>query len=349
MSDTHGKVTVVPPRPLHDVLAPGRRVVVTGCAGFIGSHLTEALLDLGCRVTGVDMINDYYDPAQKREHLAGFLDHPEFEFLETDLNDLEPVELLAGAGAVFHLSAQAGVRASWGAQFQDYLDRNMKATQSLLEACKDPRVSGDLARFVYSSSSSIYGDRADLPVAETALPQPFSPYGVTKLAAEHLCVLYANNFDVPVTGLRYFTVYGPRQRPDMAFRKFLEAALDGRSWRIYGDGAQTRDFTFVSDAVVANLLAVDAPRTWGVYNIGGGARITLNEALTTMRELLAELAPEVAPELEHVGTEKGDVRDTWSDPSLAETDLGYVASVPFAEGLRQEIAWVLARRSRLER
>lgn len=347
MSASSGKVVVAPSRPLNATLAPGRRVVVTGCAGFIGSHLAEALLDRGCRVTGVDMINDYYDPEQKREHLAGFRDHPDFEFLEADLNDLDPVELQAGAGAVFHLAAQAGVRASWGAQFQDYLDRNLKATQHLLEACRDPRVADGLTRFVYSSSSSIYGDRADLPVAETALPQPFSPYGVTKLAAEHLCVLYANNFGVPVTGLRYFTVYGPRQRPDMAFRKFIEAALDGRPWRIYGDGAQTRDFTFVADAVVANLLAVDAPGTWGVYNVGGGARITLTEALDVMRGLLAELAPDVAPVLEHVGTEKGDVRDTWSDPSRAREELGYVASVPFADGLRQEALWVLDRRRRL--
>ncbi len=348
MSDGNGKVVVAPPRDLGPALAAGSRVVVTGCAGFIGSHLTEALLDLGCRVTGVDSLNDYYDPAQKREHMAGFADHAEFDFRHTDLNDLDPVELLAGATAVFHLAAQAGVRASWGAHFQDYLDRNLKATQRLLEACKEERVARDLVRFVFSSSSSIYGDRADLPVAETALPQPFSPYGVTKLAAEHLSVLYAANFDVPVSALRYFTVYGPRQRPDMAFRKFLEAALDGRPWRIYGDGKQTRDFTFVSDAVVANLLAVSAPDRWGVYNVGGGTRISLDEALDVMRAELAAVAPGVEPVLEHISTEKGDVRDTWSAPDLAAADLGYRSAVPFAEGLRQEIAWVLERRRRLD-
>ncbi len=344
MIDSYDKVVVKPQRPLNAALSAGKRVVVTGCAGFIGSHLTEALLDLGCRVTGVDMVNDYYDPAEKREHLAGFVDHPNFDFRETDLNDLDPLELLAGATAVFHLAAQAGVRASWGTQFQDYLDRNLMATQSLLEACKDERVAGDLVRFVYSSSSSIYGNDADLPVSEKAVPQPFSPYGVTKLAAEHLCVLYAANFDVPITGLRYFTVFGPRQRPDMAFRKFLEAALDGRPWLIYGDGAQTRDFSFVADSVQANLLAVDAPGKWGVYNVGGGARISLMDALDIMRDLLAEAAPNVTPVLEHVGLEKGDVRDTWSDPSLALEELGYEASVSFTEGLRQEVAWVIERR-----
>ncbi|MBU0742236.1 NAD-dependent epimerase/dehydratase family protein [bacterium] len=347
MKDGNGKVVVDVPRELGPALADGSRVVVTGCAGFIGSHLTEALLDLGCLVTGVDSLNDYYDPAQKREHLSGFEDHPRFELHQADLNDLDAVALLDGATAVFHLAAQAGVRASWGEHFQDYLDRNLKATQRLLEACKEESVARGLVRFVYSSSSSIYGDRTDLPVAETALPQPFSPYGVTKLAAEHLCVLYAANFDVPVTALRYFTVFGPRQRPDMAFRKFIEAALDGRPWHIFGDGNQTRDFTFVADAVVANLLAVAAPGRWGVYNVGGGARISLREALDVMRGLLASAAPGVKPVLEHVPTEKGDVRDTWSAPDLAREAIGYESVVPFADGLRQEIAWVLERRRRL--
>ncbi len=320
------------------------RIVVTGCAGFIGSHLTEALLALGCRVTGIDMVTDYYDVSLKRENLAAFSAHPEFTFVEKDINDVDAVELLAGAKAVFHLAAQAGVRASWGASFDEYLDRNIQATQRLLEACKDPRVAGDLQRFVYSSSSSIYGDRTDLPVSEEALPQPFSPYGVTKLAAEHLCMLYSANFDVPTSSLRYFTVYGPRQRPDMAFRKFLEAAMDGRPWNIFGDGSQTRDFTFVADAVRANLLAVGAPGRGAVYNVGGGARITLTAALETMMSVLKELAPDLNPTLEYHDTVKGDVRDTWADPSRIHTDLGYKAAVPFAEGLRQEAAWVVNRR-----
>jgi len=325
-------------------LAGGARVVVTGCAGFIGSHLAEALLDRGCEVVGIDALTDYYDPALKRENLAPLLGWPGFVFHHADLNDVDAVALLAGSRAVFHLAAQAGVRASWGHLFGDYLARNLAATQRLLEACRDPRVATGLVRFVYSSSSSVYGDRLDLPVTERALPQPFSPYGVTKLAAEHLCVLYSANHGVPTTSLRYFTVYGPRQRPDMAFRKFLEAAFDGKPWIVFGDGSQTRDFTYVSDAVDANLRAVGAPGPWAVYNVGGGARVSLAAALATMRDLLREAAPEVRVGIEHVPVEKGDVRDTWADPGLIRDEIGYVAQVPFGEGLRREVLWVAARR-----
>ena len=334
----------MPDASLPVVLTESPRVVVTGCAGFIGSHLCEALLALGCEVTGIDCVTDYYDTSLKRENLATFCDHPRMTFLERDINDVDAVELLAGARAVFHLAAQAGVRASWGGQFGDYLDRNVQATQRLLEACKDPSVAEGLVRFVYSSSSSIYGDRTDLPVSEAALPQPFSPYGVTKLAAEHLCVLYGANFGVPTSSLRYFTVYGPRQRPDMAFRKFLEAALDGKPWLVYGDGSQTRDFTFVADAVRANLLAVGAPNPWAVYNVGGGACITLTEALEMMRDYLGEEAPDLVPTIDYQNRVEGDVRDTWADPSHIHDELGYKAAVPFAEGLRREVAWVVARR-----
>lgn len=336
----------LPDGPAREILKPGARVVVTGCAGFIGSHLTQALLGLGCEVVGVDSLNDYYDPALKRENLAAIGEPAGFRFVHADLNDLDAVELLSGAVAVFHLAAQAGVRASWGADFGAYLDRNLQATQRLLEACTDSAVAPTLRRFVYSSSSSIYGDRDDLPVGESALPQPFSPYGVTKLAAEHLCVLYSANHGVPTTSLRYFTVYGPRQRPDMAFRKFLEWACDGRPWTVYGDGAQTRDFTYVSDAVRANLLATAAPGDWRVYNVGGGACVSLVEVLETLKGLLAELAPDLAVRIEHVPNEKGDVRDTWADPARARTEIGYAAAVPLADGLRAEAAWVLERRRR---
>ena len=330
-----------------EALGGGASVVVTGCAGFIGSHLCEALLGAGCRVTGVDMMNDYYDPALKRENLSAFAGRDGFEFIERDLLDLDAAQLLAGRKAVFHLAAQAGVRASWGAFFNEYLQRNVQATQHLLEACRDPRVAPQLKRFVYSSSSSIYGDRTDLPVAETARPQPFSPYGVTKLAAEHLCVLYAANFGVPSTSLRYFTVYGPRQRPDMAFRKFLEAAFDGRPWTVFGDGAQTRDFTYVADAVQANLLAVTPDTPWEVVNVGGGSRVALSDVLDLLRDLLADLAPELEPEILRRPVEKGDVRDTWSDPAHCADALGFRPRIDLPEGLRRETAWVAERRRRL--
>ena len=333
------------PHAVGEVLAPGAPVVVTGCAGFIGSTVTEALLALGCRVTGVDALTDYYDPALKRENMAGFRDHADFTFVERQLEDLDAVALLAGSRAVFHLAAQAGVRASWGASFADYVNWNILATQRLLEACRDPRVAGGLARFVYSSSSSVYGDQPQLPVTERALPQPRSPYGVTKLAAEHLCVLYAMNFGVPTSSLRYFTVFGPRQRPDMAFRKYIEAALDGRVFEVYGDGGQTRDFTFVTDAVRSNLLAVACDRPWEVFNTGGGSRVVFAEALALLQDLLTARVPGLAATIRYAETAKGDVRDTFADRSHVEAAIGYRPTVTFAEGLAREVDWAVARRS----
>ncbi|MFN2370467.1 MAG: NAD-dependent epimerase/dehydratase family protein [Candidatus Krumholzibacteriia bacterium] len=335
------------PAPVTAVLCPGAPVVVTGCAGFIGSTVTEALLALGCRVTGVDALTDYYDPALKRENLAGFRDHPDFTFVERHLEDLDAAGLLAGVRAVFHLAAQAGVRASWGASFSDYLQWNVMATQRLLEACKDPRVAGGLARFVYSSSSSVYGDQERLPVTETDLPRPNSPYGVTKLAAEHLCVLYAMNFGVPTSSLRYFTVFGPRQRPDMAFRKYIEAALDGRVFAVYGDGNQTRDFTYVRDAVRANLLAVSAARPWEVLNTGGGSRVVFADALAQLQAILTAQVPGLAAAIRYTETAKGDVRDTFADRTHVEAAIGYRPTVAFADGLAREAEWAISRRTSL--
>lgn len=332
------------PAPVTTVLAPDTPVVVTGCAGFIGSHLTEALLALGCRVVGVDSLTDYYAPAQKRANLAGPLADPGFTFVERDLGDLDAVDLLAGQRACFHLAAQAGVRASWGGEFTNYLDWNVLATQRLLEACRHARVRDGLARLVYSSSSSVYGDQPRYPVTEDDLPMPRSPYGVTKLAAEHLCVLYGANDAVPTSSLRYFTVYGPRQRPDMAFRKYIEAALDGRQFTIYGDGAQTRDFTFVSDAVRANLLAVAAKPTTEVFNVGGGARVSLREALDLLGELLAAAAPGCAAGVTYDAVARGDVRHTAASVERAAECIGWRPAVTLREGLAAEVAWAVARR-----
>jgi UDP-glucose 4-epimerase len=333
------------PPPVGRLLSPDAPVVVTGCAGFIGSHLTEALLALGCEVWGVDSLTDYYDPAQKRANLAGALASPRFHFLERDLNDLDLVDLLAGKRACFHLAAQAGVRASWGAEFTNYLDWNVLATQRLLEACRHARVRGDLTRLVYSSSSSVYGDQPRYPVSEDDLPRPRSPYGVTKLAAEHLCVLYGANYDVPTSSLRYFTVYGPRQRPDMAFRIFLEAALDGRPFTIYGDGSQTRDFTFVADAVRANLLATAAPSVTEVFNVGGGSRVSLREALDELTARLRDEVPDCRSAVVYDEVAKGDVRHTAADVTRARERIGWSPSVGLAEGLASEAAWTVGRRS----
>jgi nucleoside-diphosphate-sugar epimerase len=332
------------PAAVTAILAPGAETVVTGCAGFIGSTVTEALLELGCRVTGVDCLTDYYDTGLKRENLAGFLDHERFTFIQDDLNAVDLADLLAGKVACFHLAAQAGVRASWGDYFEEYLARNVMATQRLLEACKSDAVRGTLRRFVYSSSSSVYGDQDHLPVTEQALPQPRSPYGVTKMAAEHLCVLYSMNFGVPTSSLRYFTVFGPRQRPDMAFRIFIENALDGRPFKVYGDGSQTRDFTYVGDAVRSNLLAVACDRDWEVFNTGGGSRRVFSETLDLLAGLLRERAPGLEPVVEYTATAKGDVKDTFADRTHVEATIGYKPSISFEEGLAREVDWAIARR-----
>jgi UDP-glucose 4-epimerase len=242
------------------------RVVVTGAAGFIGSHLTESLLADGHEVLGVDAFVDYYPRAQKEKNLAGPRANPRFSFVEGRLQDLDLPALVAGAAQVYHLAAQAGVRASWGRDFDAYTEHNVLATQRLLEASLEAGV----PRFVNASSSSVYGDAATLPLKEDAACRPLSPYGVTKLAAENLGLLYEKNHGLPVVSLRFFTVYGPRQRPDMAFHKFLKACRDGGTIRVYGDGRQTRDFTFIADIVAATRAAGDSGRPGCVYNVGGG-------------------------------------------------------------------------------
>lgn len=318
-----------------------RKVLVTGCAGFLGSTLTDTLLAAGHDVVGIDAFSDYYDPRLKRANLAGALGHGGFRFIEGDLNALDLGPLLEDREICFHFAAQAGVRASWGAEFDVYLHSNIGATQRLLEAIRQLRADGaPLARLVYSSSSSVYGNQETYPVGEDFPKRPFSPYGVSKLAAEQLCALYSENFGLPTSSLRYFTVYGPRQRPDMAFRKFLEAARRGEPWRIYGDGTQTRDFTFVTDAVRANLLAADDRNVCGVYNVGGGTRVALRDALEILREKV--LAHAIAPEVQivHEGRADGDVGHTFADGSRAEAELGFRARVDLASGLDLEAAWV---------
>lgn len=321
-----------------------RRVLVTGCAGFLGSTLTDVLLSAGHDVVGVDAFTDYYDPALKRRNLRSAVGSPNFELVEGDLNALDLDALVADREFVFHLAAQAGVRASWGREFDVYLDANLRATQRLLEALVRVRdAGGPFVRLVYSSSSSVYGNQPVYPVREDVDKRPYSPYGVTKLAAEQLCVLYADNLGLPSSSLRYFTVYGPRQRPDMAFRKFLEAARRNQPWIVYGDGSQTRDFTYVADAVRANLLAADDPSPCGVYNIGGGARIALLDALRLLRD--RALAHGVADtiEIRHVERVHGDVMHTYADGERARRALGFEARVGLAEGLDREAEWVARR------
>ncbi len=305
------------------------RCLVTGVAGFIGSHLAERLVGEGWEVVGVDCFTDYYPRPLKEANLARLRDEPHFHLVEADLGTANLTSLLDGVEVVFHQAAQAGVRASWGTSFADYTHNNVLATQRLLEAAKDR----PLRKFVYASSSSVYGDTRDLPMRETSLPRPYSPYGVTKLAAEHLCELYRRNFGVPTISLRYFTVYGPRQRPDMGFHRFIRFALTGRPVPVYGDGEQTRDFTYISDAVEANLLALREGVT-GVFNIGGGSRVTVNQVLEMLREILG-----VEFQIEHQERQHGDVRHTWADTSAAREALGFVPKVGLREGLTAQVEW----------
>jgi nucleoside-diphosphate-sugar epimerase len=307
------------------------KVVVTGAAGFIGSHLTESLLADGHEVTGVDAFTDYYARSAKESNLEKSRGHRAFRLVEGRLQDLDLRPVLDGAGQVFHLAAQAGVRASWGREFADYTDHNVLATQRLLEAA---RAAGG-PRVVYASSSSVYGDAPALPLREDARCEPVSPYGVTKLAAEHLGGLYQRNFGVPVVSLRYFTVYGPRQRPDMAFHKFLRAARDGEPIHLFGDGRQTRDFTFVSDIVAATRAAADSGRPGSVYNVGGGERVVLNDVLRRIEDVTGRHLTVVRDEVQ-----KGDMRDTFADTTAAGRDLGFRSTVSLTQGLEREWAWI---------
>ena len=307
--------------------------IVTGVGGFIGSHLAETLLNQGDKVIGIDEFNDYYNPTLKRQNISQFQDHPGFQLIENDIQSLNWSELLVDVDIVYHQAAQAGVRASWGGGFRDYTERNINATQIILEAAIN---APNLKRLVYASTSSVYGNAETFPTPETVCPQPVSPYGITKLAAERLGKLYHQNFGVPCVYLRYFTVYGPRQRPDMAFHKFFKWILQDQPISIYGDGQQTRDFTFISDAVAANLLAAIVPLAVGeVFNIGGGSRVVLAEVINIMERIVGRPIKK-----NFVEKARGDARHTSADVSKARKILGYQPQVSLTEGLRQEWEWM---------
>jgi UDP-glucose 4-epimerase len=305
--------------------------LVTGVAGFIGSHLSAALLDSGARVTGIDCFTDYYARSLKEANLATIKDRPGFTFVEAALQETDLKPLLAGVTHVFHQAAQAGVRKSWGRDFDVYTRNNIEATQRLLEAM----VGLPIQKYVYASSSSVYGDDVPLPMREDTYLQPLSPYGVSKLAAEHLGHLYWVNHRVPAVSLRYFTVYGPRQRPDMGFQRFLTAVRDDKPITVYGDGEQTRDFTFVADIVAANMAAAERGHPGSVYNIGGGSRVTLNHVLELIGKVTGKkVAIQREPE------QKGDMRHTYADTSAARRDLDFTPKVTLAEGLAQQYRWL---------
>jgi UDP-glucuronate 4-epimerase len=309
------------------------RVVLTGCAGFIGSHLAQRLVAEGWKVTGVDAFTDYYDPNQKRANLAELADEPDFDLVEGDLVTLDLARMLADRPAVIHLAAQPGVRGSFGDGFERYVHDNVLATQRVFEAA----LGGGCRRVVYASSSSVYGDAADYPCREDATPlKPRSPYGVTKATCEDLAALYRSS-GLETVGLRYFTVYGPRQRPDMAMTRLCRALLGGPVFTMLGDGAQSRDFTYVADAVDATIRAALADEPAPVLNIGGGHEASLREVI----ELLGDIAGRPVP-VQTGPAQRGDVRRTGADTTTARRSLGWIPSTGLRHGLTAHYQWAMA-------
>ena len=302
------------------------KALVTGCAGFIGSHLVERLLKEGVEVIGIDCFTDYYSREIKEANMLDALKHNNFDFREEDLVDMEAYPEV---DYVFHEAAQAGVRASWGKSFEIYTRNNIEATQRLLEFYKDCKIK----KFVYASSSSVYGDAA-LPMKEDRLLKPVSPYGVTKLAGEKLCYLYWRNYHVPTVSLRYFTVYGPRQRPDMAIHKFVKAILNDETITVYGDGMQTRDFTYVDDVVEANILAAATKIEGDVFNVGGGSRVSVNVLIELLEETTGQKA-----RIKYIELQKGDVRDTLADIKKITKQLNWKPKVKIEGGLKSFVQW----------
>ena len=308
------------------------RALVTGAAGFIGSHILERCAERGWLVTGVDSFDDYYDAGLKRRNVTSVRARfPGIDVSEVNLatDDLGP--LLETVDVVFHQAGQPGVRSSWGRSFDTYVSNNVLATQRLLEACKESSIS----RLVYASSSSVYGDALTYPTLEDDVPRPQSPYGVSKLAGEHLCSLYARNHGLPAVSLRYFTVYGPRQRPDMATQRLIRSALYGEEFQLFGDGAKVRDFTFVADVVEANFAAALRPVESGsVFNIAGGAACTVSELVG-----LVEATVGASPNIVHVKSVPGDVDRTGGSTARAETHLDWYPQIDLAAGVQAQVEW----------
>ena len=307
------------------------KTIVTGAAGFIGSHLVEKLLARGDEVIGVDNFLDNYPRRFKENNLASLAGHEKFKFVGADLLSIDLRSLLSDAAVVYHLAGQPGVRASWGREFNRYTENNIMATQQLLEAAKDSK----LAKFVYASTSSVYGDTDDLPMREEGRTRPISPYGATKLAAEHLCHLYCKAFGVPTVALRFFTVYGPRQRPDMFFHIFMRALLRGEEVPLFDDGEQTRDFTYCGDIVDGILGAAGYPGEGEVFNLGGGSEVSLLHAIAMAEKVSGRHA-----QLKRFDRQKGDVRHTSARLDQARSKLGYAPKIGLEEGLAAQWEWI---------
>lgn len=292
--------------------------------------MSERLLAAGHEVVGLDCFTDYYDRSRKEQNLEKSRSIERFHFEPIDLVDADLAPLLEGAEVVYHLAGQPGVRPSWGSQFDRYVRDNVIATQRLLEALKE----APIKRFVFAGSSSVYGDAERFPTKETALPRPVSPYGVTKLAAEHLTLLYFRNFGLPAVSVRYFTVYGPRQRPDMAFARFMQAMAAEEEIEVFGDGEQTREFTYVSDAVDGTIKASTADVAGQIFNLGGGSRVTVNKVLATLEEISG-----LSVRRRQLPDAPGDPRHTGASINLARERLGWEPRVSLADGLARQWEW----------
>jgi nucleoside-diphosphate-sugar epimerase len=305
-------------------------VLITGAAGFIGSHLAEASLERGWKVTAVDSLTTYYSPTDKVRNAERFSRHPECLYIEQDLLDIDLDLVVRDVNVVFHLAGQAGVRASWGQGFDAYTQLNVTALQRVLEAARNAK---ELTKFVFASSSSVYGDAEALPTSEDQILRPISPYGATKALGEHLCYLYYRAFGVPTVALRFFSVYGPRQRPDMGFHRLIEAGLSGAAFPLYGDGGQTRDFTFVDDIIEGALASAQKARPGSVLNLGGGSRISMSEVIQLVRGEFPSL------KVERLETGRGDARDTGADISRARDVIGYNPKTAVPDGIARQIEW----------
>ncbi|PTW02243.1 UDP-glucose 4-epimerase [Halanaerobium saccharolyticum] len=306
--------------------------LITGSAGFIGSNLAKKLLAEGEEVIGIDCFTDYYARELKENNIKEILNNPNYTFLEKDLLKTDLKDLIKDVDYIYHQAAQAGVRSSWGEDFEIYNQNNILLTQKLLEAAKESR---QLKKFVYASSSSVYGDTDQIPMTEKQRLQPVSPYGVSKLAGENLCYLYYKNFNVPTVSLRYFTVFGEGQRPDMAFHIFIKAFLQGEIINVFGDGEQSRNFTYVGDIARANILAAQNSPAGEIINVGGTNTVKLNQSLELMKQIIGS-----DTKIIYSKKVKGDVKHTAADISKADQLLGYSPEVTFKEALEREVNWL---------
>jgi len=307
------------------------RILVTGAAGFIGSHLCKKLIRESTHIVAIDAFTDFYPRKLKENNIRPLLKHPNFELIPQDLLDVDLNKIVDKIDVVFHLAAQAGVRTSWGSDFSIYTRNNIDATQRLLEAAK----TSSIKKFIYASSSSVYGLSPKLPWTETSTLHPYSPYGVTKLAAENLCFLYYKNYGIPCVSLRFFTVYGPGQRPDMAFHKFFKSISENREITVFGDGQQTRDFTYIDDIIKANLSSIENGKAGETYNLGGGTQRKLIDIIPVLEEISRKKV-----KIRYVAGQKGDVRHTFADIQKAKDDLKYTPEITLEEGLGLEWEWI---------